>query len=42
GCPTINGGTYVIYEHASRLKKRGHQVILVTRQEVVPEKYAWH
>ncbi len=42
GFPTINGGTYVIYEHASRLKKRGHQVILVTRQEVVPEKYAWH
>jgi glycosyltransferase involved in cell wall biosynthesis len=42
GSPGINGGTYVIYEHASRLKQKGHQVILVTRQEVGPEEYAWH
>ncbi len=42
GSPRINGGTYVIYEHASRLKKKGHQVILVTKQEVVAEEHAWH
>lgn len=42
GSPRINGGTYVIYEHASRLKKKGHQVILVTKQEVTSEDYAWH
>ncbi len=42
GSPRINGGTYVIYEHASRLKKKGHRVILVTKQEVTPEEHAWH
>ncbi len=42
GSPKINGGTYVIYEHASRLKKKGHQVVLITKQEVTPEEYAWH
>ncbi|WP_339133705.1 MAG: glycosyltransferase family 4 protein [Candidatus Electrothrix sp. GW3-4] len=42
GSPRINGGTYVIYEHGSRLKKRGHQVILVTKQKVTPEEHAWH
>lgn len=42
GSPKINGGTYVIYEHASRLKKKGHRVILVTQQLVTSEEYAWH
>ena len=42
GSPRINGGTYVIYEHASRLKKKGHRVILVTKQVVAPEEHAWH
>ncbi|MCI5130024.1 MAG: glycosyltransferase family 1 protein [Candidatus Electrothrix sp. EH2] len=42
GSPRINGGTYVIYEHASRLKNKGHQVILVTKQNVAPEEHAWH
>lgn len=42
GSPGINGGTYVIYEHASRLQQKGHQVILVTKQKVEPEEHAWH
>lgn len=42
GSPRINGGTYVIYEHAFRLKKKGHHVILVTKQKVAPEEHAWH
>uniref|UniRef100_UPI0040563B23 glycosyltransferase family 4 protein n=1 Tax=Candidatus Electronema sp. TaxID=2698783 RepID=UPI0040563B23 len=42
GWPGISGGSYVIYEHASRLKRRGHSVAIVTRQEVQPEDHAWH
>ncbi|WP_446009663.1 glycosyltransferase family 4 protein [Candidatus Electrothrix sp.] len=42
GSPAISGGTYVIYEHASRLQKKGHQVTLVTREQVQAEEYAWH
>lgn len=42
GSAEVNGGTYVIYEHASRLKRRGHRVILITREPVRPEQYAWH
>ncbi len=42
GWPGISGGSYVIYEHASRLKRRGHSVAIVTRQEVRPEDHAWH
>ncbi|MCI5210534.1 MAG: hypothetical protein D3910_17485 [Candidatus Electrothrix sp. ATG2] len=42
GSPGINGGTYVIYEHASRLKRKGHRVLLITEQEVSSDEYAWH
>lgn len=42
GWPGISGGSYVIYEHASRLKRRGHSVAIITRQEVRPEDHAWH
>ncbi|WP_417911474.1 glycosyltransferase family 4 protein [Candidatus Electronema sp. TJ] len=42
GSPGISGGSYVIYEHASRLKRKGHQVAVITRQEVQPEEHAWH
>jgi glycosyltransferase involved in cell wall biosynthesis len=42
GWPGISGGSYVIYEHASRLKRKGHQVAIITRQEVRPEDHAWH
>jgi len=42
GSPDINGGTYVIYEHGSRLRAMGHQVAMITREEVTPERHAWH
>ncbi|MGR0481896.1 MAG: glycosyltransferase family 4 protein [Candidatus Electronema sp. V4] len=42
GWPGISGGSYVIYEHASRLKRKGHSVAVITRQEVWPEDHAWH
>lgn len=42
GSPGISGGSYVIYEHASRLKRSGHQVAIITRQDVRPEEHAWH
>ncbi|OQX12293.1 MAG: hypothetical protein BWK76_17945, partial [Desulfobulbaceae bacterium A2] len=42
GSPDINGGTYVIYEHGSRLRALGHQVAMVTREEVASERHAWH
>ena len=42
GSPRINGGTYVIYEHATRLRRNGHRVVLITRQEVAAEEHAWH
>ena len=42
GSPDINGGTYVIYEHSSRLKRQGHDVALITEEPVTPERYAWH
>jgi len=42
GSPDINGGTYVIYEHASRLKQHGHSVSIITEGEILPERYAWH
>ncbi len=42
GSPDINGGTYVIYEHASRLQDAGHQVAIITQAAVRPERYGWH
>lgn len=42
GSPDINGGTYVIYEHASRLVDVGHEVTVITRQPVTRDRYAWH
>ncbi|WP_417909395.1 glycosyltransferase family 4 protein [Candidatus Electronema sp. PJ] len=42
GSPGISGGSYVIYEHASRLKRRGHQVAIITRHEVNAAEYSWH
>jgi glycosyltransferase involved in cell wall biosynthesis len=42
GSPSINGGTYVIYEHATRLKRNGHRVVVITREEVEAGEYAWH
>ena len=42
GWPQISGGSYVIYEHASRLKEFGHEVTIITKKHVKPEKYSWH
>jgi len=42
GSPDINGGTYVIYEHGSHLKERGHEVFMLTREAVTPDRYQWH
>lgn len=42
GSPQISGGTYVIFEHTCRIKRNGHRVVIITKQEVVAEDYAWH
>lgn len=42
GSPAISGGSYVIYEHAVRMTRRGHQVAIVTECPVKPEEYSWH
>ncbi len=42
GSPDINGGTYVIYEHGSRLQAMGHRVAMITREEITPERHGWH
>jgi len=40
--PDINGGTYVIFEHASRLAGCGHTVSIITREFIEPSRYEWH
>lgn len=42
GTPEISGGTYVIFEHAVRLKQKGYPVFIVTREDVDPDQYKWH
>jgi glycosyltransferase involved in cell wall biosynthesis len=42
GSPDINGGTYVIYEHATRLIDCGHEVSVITEASVTPQRYSWH
>ncbi len=42
GSPDINGGTYVIYEHATRLQRLGHRVTMVTETAIDPVRYCWH
>ncbi len=42
GSPDINGGTYVIYEHGTRLQRLGHRVTMVTEKQVDPARHAWH
>ncbi len=42
GSPDINGGTYVIFEHASRMSHRGHRVSIITEDSIDPARYAWH
>ena len=42
GSPDINGGTYVIYEHATRLNRLAGPVTIITEGPVDPGRYAWH
>lgn len=42
GSCEISGGTYVIIEHATRLKMRNHHVSLITLNTVEPHQLAWH
>jgi len=42
GSPDINGGTYVIYEHGTRLQRLGHRVIMITETAIDPTRHAWH
>lgn len=42
GSAEISGGTYVIFEHATRLNRFGCKVTIVTEDEVKEHSYAWH
>lgn len=42
GIPEISGGTYVIFEHAVRLKQKGYPVFIITREDVHPDRFKWH
>lgn len=42
GSPDISGGTYVIFEHATRLQNRGHAVTIITEHPISPERHDWH
>ncbi len=42
GSPDINGGTYVIFEHASRLNQMEHDVSILTEDVIHSDRYAWH
>jgi O-antigen biosynthesis protein len=42
GTPDICGGTYVIFEHATRLQRLGNPVTMVTEEAVDASRYGWH
>lgn len=42
GSAAISGGTYVIFEHTIRAKRRGEDITIVTREPVDPEQLQWH
>jgi glycosyltransferase involved in cell wall biosynthesis len=42
GSCDISGGTYVLIEHATRLKMRGHRMVMITRLPVNPGQLSWH
>lgn len=42
GSPAIGGGTIVIFEHATRMKKEGEDVYIVTDRKISSEEYSWH
>lgn len=40
--PDISGGTYVIFEHAIRMKKNGYDIYIVTEECIDKERLNWH
>lgn len=42
GSATVGGGTYVIFEHATRAMELGEDVTIVTMQRVAKEELYWH
>ena len=42
GSPDISGGTYVIFEHAIRAKKYGHDVSIITNDKINMDRLNWH
>jgi O-antigen biosynthesis protein len=42
GSPAISGGTYVIFEHATRIQKMGFEVFIITEDKVNIKDVEWH
>lgn len=42
GSPNISGGTYVIFEHATRIQRLGHEVYILTEEKVHDTDINWH
>jgi len=42
GSPDISGGSYVIFEHAIRAKRRGIDVTIITEEPVIEKMLDWH
>ncbi len=42
GSCEISGGTYVLIEHATRLKLRNHHITMVTHYPINPKQLSWH
>lgn len=42
GSAAISGGTYVIFEHTIRAKRRGEDITIVTQEPVDPDQLQWH
>lgn len=42
GSPDISGGTYVIFEHAIRLKKKGVDITIITEEKISMDRLNWH
>lgn len=42
GSPNIGGGTFVIFEHATRMAMAGEEVYIVTDRKILAEEYSWH
>lgn len=42
GSAAVGGGTYVIFEHATRAMERGEDVTIITMEKVAKEELYWH